>query len=67
MNPIVNFLLTQIGVPTISMIIKEYQTAHSNTWPTPEQVAQLFIDDVAKWTKQGNDWLSANPATPETK
>lgn len=61
MSPLVNFLLEQIGVPVISQIIKEYQTAHNNIWPTPEQVAQTFIDDTAKWIKQGNDWLAANP------
>jgi hypothetical protein len=62
MNPLVTFLLEQIGVPVTAMIIKEYQTAHAGAWPTPEQVAQTFIDDVAKWTNQGNAWLLANPA-----
>jgi hypothetical protein len=61
MSPLVQFLLTQLGVPVVGMIIKEYQTAHNNTWPTPEIVAQTFIDDVAKWTAQGNAWLLANP------
>ena len=61
MSPLVQFLLTQLGVPVVGMIVKEYQTAHNNTWPTPEQVAQTFIDDVAKWTAQGNAWLLANP------
>ena len=61
MPVLVQFLLEQIGVPVVGMIIKEYQTAHNNTWPTPEQVAQTFIDDIAKWTSQGNAWLLANP------
>ena len=61
MSPLVQFLLTQIGVPVVGMIVKEYQTAHNNTWPTPEQVAQIFINDIAKWTTQGNAWLLANP------
>ena len=61
MSPLVQFLLEQIGVPVVGMIVKEYQTTHNNTWPTPEQVAQTFIDDVAKWTAQGNAWLAANP------
>jgi hypothetical protein len=61
MTPLVSFLLQQIGVPVVTMIIKEWQTAHNNTWPTPEQVAQTFIDDVAKYTSQGNAWLLANP------
>ena len=61
MPVLVQFLLEQIGVPVVGMIIKEYQTAHNNTWPTPEQVAQTFIDDISKWTTQGNAWLLANP------
>jgi hypothetical protein len=61
MPVLVQFLLEQIGVPVVGMIIKEYQTAHNNTWPTPEQVAQTFIDDISKWTNQGNAWLLANP------
>lgn len=61
MSPLVQFLLTQIGVPVVGMIVKEYQTAHAGTWPTPEQVAQDFIDNVSKWTTQGNAWLLANP------
>ncbi len=62
MSPLVQFLLQQIGLPVVSMIIKEYQTAHNNNWPTPEQVAQTFLDDVAKWTSQEANWLAANPA-----
>jgi hypothetical protein len=61
MTPLVSFLLQQIGVPVVTMIIKEYQTAHNNTWPTPEQVAQIFVDDVKKYTDQGNQWLLSNP------
>lgn len=61
MTPLIQFLLEQIGVPVVSMIIKEYQAAHNNTWPTPEQVAQTFLDDANKWINQGNAWLLANP------
>lgn len=61
MPPLVNFILEQIGLPVVSMIVKEYQTAHNGTWPTPEQVAQTFLDDVARYTTQGNAWLAANP------
>lgn len=61
MNPLVNFLLQQIGLPVISLIIKDFQTAHNGTWPTSEQVVQAFIDDVKKWTDQGNAWLLADP------
>ena len=63
MPPIVNFLLEQIGVPVVGMIIKEFQAANNNAWPTPEQVAQTFIDSSAKWISQGNAWLAANPVT----
>ena len=60
MPPLVSFLLQQIGLPVVAMIVKEYQTAHNGTWPTPEQVAQIFLDNASKWIKQGNDWLAAN-------
>jgi hypothetical protein len=61
MAPMVTFLLQQMGVPLIAMIVKEFQTAHNGNWPTPEQVAQDFIDRVKYWTDQGNAWLLANP------
>ena len=61
MTPLITFLLEQIGVPVVGMIIKEYQTAHNGTWPTPEQVAQAFVDKIQYWTSQGNAWL-ADPA-----
>lgn len=61
MNPLVNFLLTQIGLPVVSMIIKDWQTVHNGTFPTGEQIVQAFVDDVKKWTDQGNAWLLANP------
>ena len=63
MVPLVEFILTNIGAPVVSMIIKEYPTAHAGAWPTSEQVAQTFIDDVTKWTTQGTTWLLNNPAT----
>lgn len=58
---IVTFLLQQIGVPVIALIIKEHQAAHNGQFPTSEQVVQIFIDDVKKWTDQGTAWLAANP------
>jgi len=61
MNPLVMFLLQQVGAPVVAMLIKNYQASHNNEWPTPEEVAQMFIDEPAKWIKQGNDWLVANP------
>lgn len=61
MSVLIEFLLTQIGVPLIAQIIKQHQTANNGTWPTPEQVAQTFIDTPAMWANQGNDWLAANP------
>lgn len=61
MPVLVEFLLTQIGAPVISIIIKEYQTAHKGAWPTGEQVAQTFIDDTSKWITQGTVWLTNNP------
>ena len=61
MNPLFQFLLTQMGLPVVSLIIKEWQTAHAGTFPTSEQVIQIFIDDTNKWIAQGNAWLAANP------
>lgn len=61
MTPLIQFLLTQIGLPVVTMIIKDYQTAHNGTWPTSEQIVQEFIDNGNKWIKQGKDWLIANP------
>lgn len=61
MTPLIEFLLTQIGLPVITLIIKEYQTAHNGAWPTSEQIVQEFVDNGAKWIKQGEDWLAANP------
>lgn len=65
MNSLVNFLLQQIGLPVISMIIKDYQVAHNGAWPTSEQVVQAFIDDWKKWVAQGTNWLAANPLPPK--
>lgn len=61
MPVLVEFLLTQIGAPLIAAIIKQHQIANNGAWPTPEQVAQIFIDTPAMWVKQGNDWLAVNP------
>lgn len=61
MSPLIQFLLTQIGLPVVSLIIKDYQAAHAGVWPTSEQVVQAFLDDVKKWTDQGKAWLLANP------
>lgn len=61
MNPLIQFLLEQIGLPVITMIVKDYQVAHQGAWPTSEQVVQAFIDDTNKWIAQGNAWLAANP------
>ena len=66
MTPLVQFLLQNIGLPVVAMIVKEWQTAHNNTWPTPEQVAQTFLDDVSKWTTQGRNWLADNPEIVST-
>lgn len=63
MNPLIQFLLEQIGLPVVTMIIKNYQTTHTGQFPTSEQVVQTFIDDVKKWTDQGTAWLAANPPT----
>ena len=63
MDPILlNFLLTNIGVPVVSEIIKAWQTAHqTSNLPTSIDVINMFTADYTKWIAQGQSWLLANP------
>lgn len=63
MTPLIQFLLKNIGVPVVALLIKEFQAKNNNVFPTAEQVAQMFIDEPAKWINQGTAWLAANPST----
>lgn len=62
MDPtLINFLLQNIGFPVVTQIIQARKAAGQLATVTSEQVISDFLADVAKWTKQGEDWLSNNP------
>jgi hypothetical protein len=58
---LINFLLQNIGFPIVTQIIAARKAANALATITSEQVIADFLADVGKWTKQGTDWLTANP------